>query len=186
MFQYAGTAWLLNEYKRCTTTNNNTLVLPSFLSVRLLVSARLIQPVNSVFLSQRTSTSQPKNQPVNTLITTWTLTLHGGVFLFQRHRRRHHEPHSPWIQEDACWAFYICPVLFATSNLFIPKASRHHADLFIVCLPYRTIPSSNALFAWATFQSWNSIFLSQHFSISQISASANRESHKEWHDGVYQ
>jgi len=28
--------------------------------VRLLVSARLIQPANSVFLSQQTSTSQPK------------------------------------------------------------------------------------------------------------------------------
>ena len=34
--------------------------------VRLLVSARLIQPANSVFLSQKTSTSQPKLAPTPT------------------------------------------------------------------------------------------------------------------------
>ena len=34
--------------------------------VRLLVSARFIQPANSVFLSQKTSTSQPKPAPAPT------------------------------------------------------------------------------------------------------------------------
>ena len=35
--------------------------------VRLLVSARAYQPANSVFLSQQTSTSQPRNQSANML-----------------------------------------------------------------------------------------------------------------------
>ena len=35
-------------------------------SVRLLVSASLNQPANSVFLSQKTSTSQPKPAPAPT------------------------------------------------------------------------------------------------------------------------
>jgi len=40
---------------------------PGIHPVRLLVSARLIQPANSVFLSQQTSTSQlkPAQKPTN-------------------------------------------------------------------------------------------------------------------------
>jgi len=58
---------------RCNKNRTNTKIH----HVRLLVSTSPNQPTNSVFLSHKTSTSQPRNQPANMPIISISTTMHG-------------------------------------------------------------------------------------------------------------